>query len=247
MRSTIRFFAPALAIAFAIGATPAAAQGIFKDAGSVLKGLGKGGSSSSSLSNGEVAGGLKDALRVGTETVTGNLGAKDGFFSDPVAHIPLPGWMKTAQRVMKLTGQAGLLDEIELRMNRAAEASMDPAKRLFGDAIKQMTFDDARKILSGPDDSATRYFQGKMSNPLADEMRPIVESELAKTDAFALYDQAAASNGAAGLAPQGKSLLIDHSVDGALKGLFHYIAKEEAAIRNNPAKRVTPLLQKVFR
>ncbi len=227
-------------------APPAFAQGIFKDAGSVLKGLG-GGKSSSSLSNAEMAGGLQDALRVGTETVTGNLGAADGFFSDPVAHIPLPGWMKTAQKIMRFSGQGKLLDEIELRMNRAAESSMDSAKRLFGDAISQMTFDDAKGILTGPDDSATRYFQGKMSSPLAAEMRPVVEAELAKTDAFALYDRAAASNGAAGLAPEGKALLIDHSVEGALKGLFHYIAQEEAAIRNNPAKRVTPLLQKVFR
>ncbi len=223
----------------------APAQSIFKDAGSVLKGLG-GGGRSSSLSDGEVAGGLKDALRVGTETVTGDLGAKDGFFGDPVAHIPLPGWMKTARNVMKFTGQAGLLDEVELRMNRAAEGSMETAKELFGDAIQQMTFDDARKILSGPDDSATRYFQGKMSDPLAARMRPIVERELVETEAFAAYDRAAAANGAAALAPQGKTLMIDHAVDGALKGLFHYIAEEEKAIRNNPVKRVTPLLQKVF-
>lgn len=241
----MRFLALALFAAALTALPPAAqAQGLFKDAGSLLKNLGGG---SSSLTNAEVAGGLKDALTVGTETVTGNLGAEDGFFGDPVAHIPLPGWMKTARKIMRFTGQSKLLDDIELRMNRAAESSMDSAKRLFGDAIREMTFDDARKILSGPDDSATRYFQGKMSNPLAGEMRPIVNRELAKTDAFALYDKAAASNGAAGLAPKGKDMMVDHAVDGALKGLFHYIAKEEAAIRNNPAKRVTPLLQKVFR
>ncbi|MGZ0190524.1 MAG: DUF4197 domain-containing protein [Alphaproteobacteria bacterium] len=155
--------------------------------------------------------------------------------------------MKTAQQVMRFTGQSGLLDDIEVWMNRAAEGSMDSAKQLFGDAIQQMSFTDAQQILSGPDDSATRYFQGKMSNPLSQKMRPIVEQELAQTDAFSLYDRAAASNGAAGLAPQGKTLMIDHAVDGTLKGLFHYIAQEEAAIRNNPAKRITPLLQKVFK
>ncbi len=246
MKSAAIGLAAAFGLALAIAApSPASAQSIFDKAGSVMKGLG-GGGSASALSTAEVAGGLKDALRVGSETVTGNLGAADGFLKDPVAHIPLPGWMKSAQSILRFTGQSGLLDEIEVRMNRAAEGSMDEAKAMFGDAIQAMTFEDAKEILTGPDDSATRYFQGKMTAPLGDKMRPIVERELAATDAFALYDRAAAANGAAGLAPQGKTLMIDHAVDGALKGLFHYIAKEEAAIRNNPAKRVTPLLQKVF-
>lgn len=224
---------------------PASGQSL-KDAGSLLKGLGKGGGGSA-LSNAEVAGGLKDALRVGSETVTGNLGAENGFFKDPAAHIPLPGYMKTAQKVMRFAGQGALLDDVELRINRAAENSMDAAKTEFGNAIREMTFDDARKILQGPDDSATRYFEGKMTKPLSARMRPIVKAELAKTDAFKAYDRAAAANSAAGLAARGKTRLIDYSVRGALKGLFYYIAQEEAAIRNNPAKRVTPLLQKVFK
>ena len=245
MRSLLLPLVAALALATA-GASMhgAAAQSVLKDAGSLLKGLGGGGSG---LTDAEVAGGLKDALRVGTETVTGNLGARDGFLKDPVAHIPLPGYMQTAQKVLRLTGQAELLDEIETRMNRAAEASMDEAKSLFGDAIAEMTFDDAREILTGPDDSATRYFESKMSEPLSKRMRPIVKSELEKTDAIALYDEAAAANSAAGLGARGKTMMINHAVDGALKGLFHYVAEEEAAIRNDPAKRVTPLLQKVFR
>lgn len=123
---------------------------------------------------------------------------------------------------------------------------MDEAKPLFKDAISSMSFEDARKILTGPDDSATRYFQGRMSNPLAQKMRPIVMQELERTDAFGLYDRAVASSQAATFAEDGKTKMVDHAVDGALKGLFHYIAEEEAAIRNNPAKRVTPLLQKVF-
>lgn len=237
-----------LALGLGMAAAPAAGQGILKDAGSVLKGLGgsSGGGASSSLSNSEVAGGLKEALSVGVDTVTGNLGGTNGFFNDPVAHIPLPGYMKTAQRVMRIAGQGALLDDVELKINRAAEASMDAAKEEFGAAIKDMSFADARGILEGPDDSATRYFEEKTSKSIAARMRPILKDELAKTDAFKAYDRAVEANGAAGLAPRGKTQLIDHSVKGALKGLFHYIAEEEAAIRNNPAKRVTPLLQKVF-
>lgn len=230
-----------LAALTAASASGAAAQGVLKDAGSLLKGLGGG------LSDGEVAGGLKEALSVGARTVTGNLGAEDGFFGDAAAHIPLPGYMQTAQKVMRFAGQGALLDDVELRINRAAEGSMDAARQEFGKAIEEMSFEDARAILEGPDDSATRYFERKMTKPLAGRMRPIVKAELAKTDAFKAYDRAAAANGAAGLAPRGKTMLIDHSVKGALKGLFHYIAQEEAAIRNDPAKRVTPLLQKVFR
>ncbi len=242
-----RFVGAVFAAAILVSAPAATGQSFLKDAGSALKGLGGGGSGAKAgLSSAEMAGGIKDALRVGTETVTGNLGATNGFFGDPTAHIPLPGWMKTARKVLKFTGQSELLDEVELRMNRAAEGSMDSAKRLFGDAIQDMSFEDAQAIVTGPDDSATRYFQRKMSSPLAAEMRPIVEAELGKTDAFTAYDNAAAANGAAGLAPKGKEMMIDHAVEGALKGLFHYIAQEEAAIRNNPVKQVTPLLQKVF-
>ena len=232
------------ALVFAASAPAVHAESVLKNAGSLLKGIG--GGSGSGLSDTEVAGGLKDALSVGAETVTDALGARDGFLADPVAHIPLPGWMKSAKKIMKLTGQSRLLDDVEVAMNRAAEASMDEAKPLFKDAIASMSFEDARKILSGPDDSATRYFQGKMSNPLSEKMRPIVMQQLEKTDAFALYDRAVASSEAATFAADGKTKMVDHAVDGALKGLFHYIAEEEAAIRNNPAKRVTPLLQKVF-
>lgn len=237
-----------VAIGLTVGALPASGQSILKDAGSALKGIGGsgGGGASAGLSSGEVAGGLKDALSVGVDTVTGNLGAANGFFSDPVARIPLPGYMQTAQKVMRFAGQGELLDDVELRINRAAEASMEAAKEEFGTAITAMTFEDARGILEGPDDSATRYFEEKTTKSISARMRPILKSELAKSDAFKAYDRAAAANGAAGLAPRGKTMLIDHSVKGALKGLFHYIAEEEAAIRNNPAKRITPLLQKVF-
>ena len=235
-----------VAFSLVVGAAPASGQSILKDAGSALKGLGGGSGGSAGLSSGEVAGGLKDALSVGVDTVTGNLGAANGFFNDPVARIPLPGYMQTAQKVMRFAGQGELLDDVELRINRAAEASMEAAKEEFGTAIKAMTFQDAQAILEGPDDSATRYFEEKTTKSIAARMRPILKSELAKSDAFAAYDRAAEANGAAGLAPRGKTMLIDHSVKGALKGLFHYIAEEEAAIRNNPAKRITPLLQKVF-
>lgn len=243
MRLAALAFVAAFSLATPMLIQTAAAQNIFKDVGSKLKNLG----GSGGVSDTEVAGGLKDALRVGADTVTGDLGAKNGFFGDPSAHIPLPGYMKTAQKVMKFAGQGKLLDDVELRINRAAEGSMKAAKNEFGKAIRQMTFTDARKILNGPDDSATRYFESKMTSPLGKRMRPIVTDQLNKTDAFKAYDRAAAAKGGAALAGKGKDALVDHSVEGALKGLFHYIAKEEAAIRNNPAKRVTPLLKKVFK
>ncbi len=127
------------------------------------------------ISNAEIGGGLRAALRVGAETVTGNLGSANGFFTDPVAHIPLPDWMNTTKKVMRFTGGSGSLDEVELRKNRAAEDSMDEAKQMFGDATEQMKIDDALGNLTGSDDSANRYFKSKMTSPLSAKMRPIVE------------------------------------------------------------------------
>ena len=114
------------------------------------------------LSVGEIAGGLKDALRVGTQSVVGQLGADDGFSKDPAIHIPLPESMQTVQSALSKLGMSGLLDDLELRLNRAAETATPKAKDLFWDAIGAMTLEDVNAIYEGPDDSATRYFQGKM-------------------------------------------------------------------------------------
>ena len=145
-------------------------------------------SSQGGLPTAEIGAGLKDALRVGTETVVRQLGRNDGYNADPSIHIPLPESLGTVQSALKNFGMSSLLDDLELRLNRAAEVATPKAKKLFWQAISDMTLDDVRAIYEGPDDSATRYFQSKMSSPLAMEMRPIVDQSLAEVGAIRSYD-----------------------------------------------------------
>jgi hypothetical protein len=114
------------------------------------------------------------------------------------------------------------------------------------DAIAAMTIQDAAKILNGPDDSATQYFRKSMGPGLAKEMEPIVDSTLAEAGAVQAYDSMMGQYKAIPFMPDAKADLTDYVVDKGLDGIFHYVAKEEAAIRNNPAARTTDLLKKVF-
>jgi hypothetical protein len=190
--------------------------------------------------------GLKDALRVGSENVVGQLGKNDGFNADPKIHIPLPENLQRVKSALGAVGMGSMMDDLELKLNRAAETATPKAKRIFGNAIKEMTFDDAKKILNGPDDSATQYFKRKMSNPLSDEMRPVVKKALSQAGAVQAYDAAMGEYQSLPFMPDVKANLTQHVLDLGLSGIFHYMAEEEAAIRKNPIKRTTDMLQKVF-
>ena len=123
---------------------------------------------------------------------------------------------------------------------------MPKARTLFGNAISEMSIVDARKILNGPKDSATRYFRGKMSAPLAGEMKPIVNDQLGQVGAIASYDRMIGQYKSIPFVPDAKANLTQYVLDKAIAGVFLYLGREEAAIRENPAKRTTELLQKVF-
>lgn len=230
------------------GAMPVHSQGLFDRGQDFLRGLGGSSSSTggSALTTGEIAGGLRDALRVGTERVVGLLGRTDGFNKASDVHIPLPGSLKSVQSMLAKVGMSSLADDLELRLNRAAEAAVPKAKKLFGDAISQMTIEDAKGILNGPKDSATRYFHRKMAAPLADEMKPIVNDQLANVGAIASYDKMIGQYKSIPFVPDAKADLTDYVLKKAIDGVFLYLGREEAAIRENPAKRTTELLQKVF-
>jgi len=199
-----------------------------------------------SLSNEEVVAGLKDALRVGSESVVGKLGQTDGFNADPAVHIPLPKSMESVKAALAAVGMSAMLDDLELKLNRAAEEATPQAKNLFWQAIDQMTVDDAMAIYNGPNDSATRYFEGKMSAPLAASMKPLVERSLAEVGAVQAYDGVMGEYANIPFVPNVKADLNDYVVNEAMSGIFHYLAEEEAAIRQNPVKRTTDILQKVF-
>ena len=140
------------------------------------------------LSVEEIGAGLKDALRVGSENVISQLGRTDGFNMDSAVHIPLPKKLDTVKSALDKIGMSGKLQDLELRLNRAAEVATPKAKKLFGQAITEMTFDDAKEIYDGPKDAATRYFRKKMSPALTKEMRPVVTDSLAEVGAVQSYD-----------------------------------------------------------
>ncbi len=205
-----------------------------------------GGQTQKDLSVAEIGAGLKDALRVGSENVIDRLGRVDGFNTDPAVHIPLPKQLKTVQSALNRVGMAAMLEDLELKLNRAAEVATPKAKRLFKEAITDMSFDDAKKIYNGPKDAATRYFQGKMSPELAKEMQPVVKDSLAKVGAVQSYNNVMKKYRALPLVPDVKTNLANYVVEKGIDGVFYYMAKEEAAIRENPVKRTTEVLKKVF-
>ncbi|MDH3792217.1 MAG: DUF4197 domain-containing protein [Rhodospirillales bacterium] len=198
------------------------------------------------LGSDDIAAGLREALKVGSERVVRQVGAPDGFNADPEIHIPLPGALEDVQSMLRKVGMAGLADDLELKLNRGAEAAAPEAKALFLRAISEMTLDDAEKIYKGPDDAATQYFKDKMSPPLAERMTPVVDKSLSEVGAVRSYDEMMGRYEAIPFVPDVKADLTAYVVGKALDGIFFYIAKEEAAIRSDPAARTTDLLKKVF-
>lgn len=202
--------------------------------------------SSGTLTSTEVSAAFQEALRIGSSRVVDQLGRVDGFNLDPAIHIPLPQSLVTVKSVLARIGMSGLADELELKLNRAAEAATPKAKDLFLQAIKEMTFDDVMGIYKGPEDAATRYFQKKMSPALAEEMRPIVTESLAQVGAIQVYDSLISKYRTVPMVPDVKANLTDYAVEKGMDGIFHYLAEEEAAIRRDPARQTTDLLRRVF-
>ena len=238
----------AAVLGLALLAGPAQGQGFFDRGKELLQGLGGSAPSPglSALTSDEIIGGLRDALRIGSERVVGTLGRADGFNGASDVHIPLPDTLKSVQSVLAKVGMSDLADDLELRLNRAAEAAVPKAQKLFYDAITGMTIEDAKGILDGPKDSATQYFRGKMASPLAADMKPIVNGQLAEVGAVAAYDDMIGQYKSIPFVPDAKADLTDYVLEKAIDGVFLYLGREEAAIRENPAKRTTELLQKVF-
>jgi hypothetical protein len=194
----------------------------------------------------DVVAGLKEALTVGSGNVVQKLGQTDGFYKDPQVRIPLPGTLARVKSALDKVGMSGYADDLELKLNRAAEAATPKARDLFMTAISQMTFEDARAILNGPEDAATQYFKAKMSPELAAAMTPVVEDSLSEVGAVQSYDRMMGQYASLPFVPDVKADLTGHVVDKGMDGIFHYMAKEEAGIRKDPVKRTTDLLKRVF-
>ena len=194
----------------------------------------------------EIRDAFKQALRMGTENVVNQLGTTGGFSADPIIHIPLPRQLQTVKTVLSKVGMTYLAEDLELKLNRAAEAATPKAKKLFFQAIQEMTFNDLMAIYNGPKDSATQYFRGKMSSSLKNEMRPIIDNTLSEVGALNAYDQFIGRYKSIPLVPDVKADLTEHVLEKGLDGIFYYMAEEESSIRENPARHTTKLLKKVF-
>ena len=139
-----------------------------------------------------------------------------------------------------------MTEDLELRINRAAEAATPKAKALFITAISEMTIEDAKNILTGSENAATTYLRRTMGPGLGKEMQPIVKNALADAGAIRAYDNVLGQYQKLPFMPDVKANLNDYVVNKAMDGIFYYVAKEEQYIRENPAARTTDLLKKVF-
>ena len=224
------------------------------DIGDFLKGLpqrpGSGGAGveapGAGLDNSTIASGLKDALSIGTKNAVNLVSRPNGYFGNQAIKILLP---ENIQNIAELAGKVGFQKEVDdfiLSMNRAAEKAAPKAASYFADAIKEMTIEDARRILSGGNTAATEYFKSKTSSKLYNEFKPGVSESMKQVGVARAY------NSMMGKAPslpfvQKESVDLDHYVTTkALDGLFYMVGQEEQKIRTNPAARTTDLLKKVF-
>jgi hypothetical protein len=194
----------------------------------------------------ESADGLKAALNQAANVAITTLGKTDGFMGNPQVRIPLPGKLEKAAKKLRKLGMGKQTDALQLAMNRAAEAAVPEAKTLFVEAIQNMSVSDALGIVRGPEDAATQYFKGAMSDKLAERFLPIVSKATANVELARQYDQVAGKASALGLVDQQDASLDSYVTRKALDGLFLTMAREEAAIRKNPMGQASSLLRKVF-
>lgn len=235
----------ALVLFVMIGFNGLAEAGIFDDIMKELPGA-KSGVSESRPDQETTVSGLKEALAIGTENAVKAVSKTDGYFSNPMVKILLPDKVQKVADVVAKLGFQKQVDHFILSMNRAAEAAAPKATALFVDAIKTMSFDDARKILQGGNTAATEYFKDKTSQKLYDEFKPIITSNMNKVGVTKAYKEMMAPYESLPLAPK-ESMDLDHYVTmKSLDGLFAMVGQEETKIRTNPAARVTDLLKTVF-
>lgn len=189
---------------------------------------------------------FKQALNKASDTVILKLGNTDGFYKDPSAHISLPKSLEKPAKVLKNIGKSKYVDNLELKLNRAAESATPKVKHLFKKSIRDLSFTDVRKIYKGPEDSATQYFKTNMTPSLKTEIRPIVKSSLSSVGAVTAYNKLVKKYNKLPFTKDIQPDVTEHVIDKTISGIFYYIAKEEAAIRNDPVKQTTVLLKKVF-
>jgi hypothetical protein len=217
---------------------------------------GRGGSGNTPVSNTDAIAGLKEALNTGIGNAVANIGKVNGYLANPRIRIPLPPEAETVvSTVRRMGGPLGnrMVDSVITKMNRAAEdAAANPeTRKIFVDAVKNLTIQDGLTILRGDTVAATRYLQGQTSTPLTNLYSPVIRKSMEKAGVQQAWgDVTKIYNDATRFFPGTKPVNTDLSqyITGkALEGMFFVIGQEETKIRKNPAARITDLLRRVFR
>lgn len=199
------------------------------------------------LSSDTIINGLKEALEVGTKKAVEKVSQQGGYLNNPQIRIPLPPRVQQAAALMRQLGLNKLADDFEQSINSAAEKAAPQATSIMIDAIKSMSIDDARHILNGNNDAATRFFEGRTRDKLAVLFEPIINTSLNEVGATRYYNQLDDKLSSVPVVGQNLNLDLQDYVTGqALDGLFTMLAQEEQKIRANPTARTSEILQQVF-
>ena len=192
------------------------------------------------------AAGIKEALAVGTERAVNRLSQVDGYFGNAAVKILMPSSIQKVADVARMAGYQKQVDEFILSMNRAAEAAAPQAARHFGDAIRAMTLDDVRGVLTGGDTAATEFFRRTTHDKLYAAFRPVVSKKVGEVGATRAYKDMIGRYERVPLMGKTSFDLDDYVTNKSLDGLFLMVGEEEKKIRTNPAARTTDLLKTVF-
>ena len=198
------------------------------------------------VSNQDAVSGLKAALEKGSGVAVDVLGKTDGFFGNGAVKIPLPDSLKKYEKLMRSVGMGKYADELILTMNRAAEAAVPESKKLFVDAVKKMSVQDAKGILAGGQTSGTDYFKRSTTDQLKARFLPVVKNATAKVKLAEKYNQYAQKGVQFGLVKKEQANLDDYVTQKTLDGLFYMVAEEEKKIRQDPVKAGSDIIRKVF-
>ncbi|MDR9755072.1 DUF4197 domain-containing protein [Pseudomonas sp. SZMC_28357] len=200
----------------------------------------------SDLSQKDASGGLKDALTQGAQIAVKQLGKPGGFSNNPEVKIELPGKLGKVASKMKQFGMGAQVEQLETSMNQAAETAVVQAQPILIDAVKKMTVDDAKGILSGGQDSATQYLNKTSREQIRAKFLPIVKTATDKVGLAQKYNSFAGQAATLGVVDAKSANIENYVTEQALDGLFEMIGKQEETLRNNPAAAATSLAKKVF-
>ena len=198
------------------------------------------------LSNKDAASGLKEALIKGSQEAVTLLAKQNGFLGNERVRIPLPESLRQVEGLMRAFGMGKYADELVTTMNRAAETAVAEAKPLLLNAVKSMSVQDAKGILTGGDDAATQYFKRSTSAALGGKFLPIVKKATQKVKLADRYNEFAGKGAKLGLVDKKDADLNDYVTQKALDGLFLMIADEEMKIRKDPLGSASSIISKVF-